>query len=342
VDRLPYQAVISGVGSYVPEKILTNAELEKTIDTSDEWIVSRTGIKERRILEKGKATSDMALEAAKKAIEDAGLTPPDIDFVVCGTFTPDYVFPSTACILQSKLNLVNAACFDLAAACSGYIYSIVVGSNFITSGMAKHVLVIGTDANSRLVDWTDRNTCVIFGDGAGAMVLSREEKPEAAEDRRGILASFIKSDGTGWKHLYQPAGGSLHTPTHASIDEKLHHIKMEGKETFKFAARAMANASLEALEKANLTTEDIDLVVPHQANVRIIKNAMRKLKIPMDKTIINIDKFGNTVAASLGIALDEAYRTGRLKDGDNVLLVAFGAGLTWGGIVIRWNKSLIT
>lgn len=337
MDSSPFQAVISGIGSYVPDKVLTNADLEKTIDTSDEWIVSRTGIKERRILEDGKATSDMALEAAKKAIADAGLTPEDIEIVVCGTFTSDYIFPSTACILQSKLNLVNAACFDLAAACSGYIYSTVVGTSFIKSGMAKHVLVIGTDANSRLVDWTDRNTCVIFGDGAGAIVLSRQDKPEAVSDRRGVLSSFIKSDGKGWKHLYQPAGGSLRPPTHETIDENLHHIKMEGKETFKFASRAMADASLKAIEKANLTTDDIDLVVPHQANVRIINNAMRKLKIPMEKTIINIDKYGNTVAASVGIALDEAYREGRLKDGDNVLLVAFGAGLTWGGIVIRWG-----
>ena len=337
MDKIPFQAVISGIGSYVPDKILTNADLEKTVETTDEWIVTRTGIKERRILEEGKATSDMALEAAQRALNDANLKPEDIDIVVCGTFTSDYIFPSTACILQGKLGLVNAACFDLAAACSGYIYSTVVGANFIHSGMAKHVLVIGTDANSRLVDWTDRNTCVIFGDGAGAIILSKQDKPESKADRRGILASFIKSDGTGWKHLYQPAGGSLCPPTHKTVDERLHHIKMEGKETFKFAARAMADASLKAIERANLTASDIALVVPHQANVRIINNAMRKLKIPAEKVIINIDKYGNTVAASVGIALDEAYREGRLKDGDNVLLVAFGAGLTWGGIVIRWG-----
>ncbi len=337
-ESLPYQAVISGLGSYVPDKVLTNADLEKLVDTSDEWIVSRTGIRERRILEEGKATSDMALEAAKRALTDAKLTPADIDIVVCGTFTPDYVFPSTACMLQSKLGLVNAGCFDLAAACSGFIYSITVGSQFVTTGMAKNVLVIGTDANSRLVDWQDRNTCVIFGDGAGAVILSQSPATDKIADRRGMLSSFLKSDGTGWKHLYQPAGGSLCPPSHKTVDQRLHHIKMEGKETFKFASRAMTNASREAITRANLTPEDIDIVVPHQANIRIIKSAMKRLKIADEKVIVNIDKYGNTVAASVGIALDEAYQSGRFKDGSNILMVAFGAGLTWGGVVVRWGK----
>lgn len=337
-ENLPYQAVIAGVGSYVPDNILTNADLEKMVDTSDEWIVSRSGIRERRILPKDKATSDMALGAARKALEDAKVSPEDIELVVCGTFTPDYIFPSTACMLQSKLGLKNAGCFDLSAACSGFVFGLTVGSQFVVTGKYKRVLVIGADANSRLVDYDDRNTCVLFGDGAGAVVLEQRPMPEKEEDRRGLLASFMKSDGCGWKHLYQPAGGSLRTPTHDTVDEKLHHIKMDGKEVFKFASYAMSNASVAAIEAANMTPEDIDLVVPHQANIRIIKSAVKRLKIPNDRVIINIDKYGNTVAASVGLALDEAYREGRLSDGDNVLLVAFGAGLTWGGVVIRWGS----
>jgi len=336
-ESLPYQAVVRGIGSYVPERILTNADLETMVDTSDEWIVSRTGIRERRVLDETRATSDMALEAANVALADAGLTPEDIDMVVCGTFTPDYVFPSTACLLQAKMGLVNAGCFDLSAACSGFIYSLTVGGHFVATGLAKNVLVIGADANSRLVDWQDRNTCVIFGDGASAVVLQQGPLPDDQERRRGILSSFMKADGNGWRTLYQPAGGSLRPPTHETIEQRLHCIKMEGKETFKFASRAMYDASIAAIERAHLSTDDIDLVVPHQANVRIINNAARRLNIPNDKVIINIEKYGNTVAASVGIALDEAYRTGRLQDGSNVLLVAFGAGLTWGGVVIRWG-----
>jgi len=337
-ESLPYSAVIAGIGSYVPPKVLTNADLEKMVDTSDEWIVSRTGIRERHILDEGLATSDMALEASRKALENAQCAPEDIDMVVCGTFTPDYVFPSTACILQSKMGLTNAGCFDLGAACSGFIYGITVGSHFVTTGMSKRVLVIGADANSRLVDWQDRNTCVIFGDGAAAVVLEQAPMPQDPTKRRGMLSSFLKADGTGWRHLYQPAGGSLRPPTTETVNAREHHIKMEGKETFKFAARAMSNAGIQAIELANLSNEDIDLVVPHQANLRIINNALRRLKVPPERSIINIDRFGNTVAASVGIALDEAYRNERLKDGDNVLLVGFGAGLTWGGVILRWGR----
>ena len=336
-EALPYQAVVTGVGSFVPENVLTNADFEKMVETTDEWIVSRTGIRERHILPKGQATSDMALEAAKKALEVAKVDPEEIEIVVCGTFTPDYVFPSTACMLQSKLGLKNAGCFDLAAACSGFVYGLTVGSQFITTGKYKKVLVIGADANSRLVDYEDRNTCVLFGDGAGAVVLEQRPMVDDEKDRRGLLSSFLRADGNGWVNLFQPAGGSLRPPTHETIDEHLHHIKMDGKEVFKFASNAMWKASLAAIEAANLTPDDIDLVVPHQANVRIIKNALRRIKIPNDKVIINIDRYGNTVAASVGLALDEAYREGRLADGMNVLLVAFGAGSTWGGIVIRWG-----
>lgn len=336
-DSVPFNAVVAGIGSYVPERVLTNADLEAMVDTTDEWIMSRTGIRERHLLEEGKATSDMALEATKRALADAKLAPEDIDIVVCGTFTPDYVFPSCACLLQSKLALVNAACFDLAAACSGFIYSLTVGGHFINSGMARRVLVIGADANSRLVDWTDRNTCILFGDGASAVIL--EARPQEADRsrRRGILSTIMKSDGTGWRHLFQPAGGSLNPPTADTVAKRLHHITMEGKETFKFASRAMSDAGQAAIDAAGLTVDDIDLVVPHQANIRIINNATRRLQIPDEKTIINIDTYGNTVAASVGLALDDAYRAGRLQDGSNVLLIGFGAGLTWGGIVLRWG-----
>ena len=337
-ESLPYQAVIAGVGSHVPEKVLTNADLEEIVETSDEWIVTRTGIRERRILANDKATSDMALEAARKALIDAKTTPESIDMVVCSTFTPDYVFPSTACILQAKMGLKNAGCFDLAAACSGFVYGLTVGSQFISTGKAKRVLVIGADANSCLVDWKDRNTCVIFGDGAGAVVLEAAPMPKNNLDRRGILSSFLKADGKGWRHLYQPAGGSLNPPTHDTVEKRMHHIKMEGNKTFKFASRAMSDASLAAIQEAHLSPSDIDVVVPHQANIRIIKNAVRRIKIPNDRIVINIDKYGNTVAASVGIALDEAYRSGRFNDGSNVLLVAFGAGLTWGGLIIRWGR----
>jgi len=336
--KLPFDAAIAGLGSYVPEKILTNSDLEQTVDTTDEWIVTRTGIRERRILTEGQATSDMALQAAQRALDDSGHSASSIDVCVCATYTGDLVFPSTACLLQSKMELSNAACFDVEAACCGFIYGLTIGANFIESGMSERVLVIGADASSRAVDWDDRNTCVLFGDGAAAVVLERRTTPDAPGDRRGLLSSYLRSDGRGWSQLHQPAGGSQMPPTHQTVSDRQHYIKMKGREIFKVAGRAMAEAGEEATRRAGLTIDDIDLVVPHQANQRIINTTMQRLGLSEDRVIINIDRYGNTVAASIGIALDEAYQAGRLADGSNVLLVGFGAGYTWGGAVIRWGR----
>ena len=337
-SKLPFCAVVTGIGSYVPERVLTNTDLEKMVDTSDEWIVSRTGIRERHILEDGKATSDMAKEAVSRALADANVKSESVDAVICATYTADLVFPSTACLLQSKLELGTAACFDIEAACCGFIYGLAVGANFLESGMYKRVLVIGADASSRALDWDDRNTCVLFGDGAAAVVLEARPMPKEQKDRRGLLASYLRSDGNGWSQLHQPAGGSQNPPTHETVDERQHFIKMKGREIFKVAGKAMAEAGVQVAQKAGLEMDDIDLVVPHQANLRIIQATKRRLGLDDDKMIINIERYGNTVAASIGIALDEAYRQGRVKDGANILLVGFGAGYTWGGSVIRWGS----
>lgn len=329
---LPYSAVVAAVEVCLPTKIMTNADLEKLVDTTDEWIVSRTGIKERRVLAENESTSDIAVEAGRKAIEAAGLKPEQIGLVICATFTGDYIFPATACLIQDRLGLKQAAAFDLNAACSGFIYGITVAAQFVQTGFYEHVLMIGADANSRLVDWQDRGTCVIFGDGASAVVVSRSTRRD-----RGIRASYIRADGSGWRHLHQPAGGAKRPPTVETVRDRLHHIKMDGKETFKFAARAMAEAANEATRRAGLEFKDIKLLVPHQANIRIIEAARSRLGFEPERVVINIDRFGNTVAASVGIALDEAIKSGRATDGDHLLLLGFGAGLTWGGVVLTWG-----
>jgi len=326
-----HSAVISGVGSYVPDRVLTNADLEKMVDTNDEWIVSRTGIRERRILEEGKATSDMAVEAGKRALEMARVKPEDVGLVIVGTFTPDYVFPATACLVQDRLGLSKAAAYDVNAACSGFIFSLITACQFVFTGAYEHVLVIGADTNSRIMDWQDRGTCVIFGDAASAVVVSR------SDSGRGLLSSYMRTDGSGWKHLHMPAGGSKLPPNLDTVRERMHYIKMEGKETFRFAARAMTEAATEVTRRAGLTAEDIRLVVPHQANIRIIQAACSRLGFGEEKVVVNIDRFGNTVAASVGLALAEVYQTGRVKTDDNILIVGFGAGLTWGGAIIRWG-----
>jgi len=329
--RLPYGAAIRGVGAFVPPKVMTNRDLERLVDTTDEWIVSRTGIRERRILEEGKATSDMAIPAAWQALDRAGISPETIGLVIVATITGDYVFPSTACIVQNRMGMKNAAAFDLGAACSGFIYALSTASQFVMTGAYEHVLVIGADTNSRLVDWTDRGTCVIFGDGASAVLLSR------SEPGTGILSSFLRADGSGLKHLHQPGGGSLHPPTIDTVSAGLHHIKMEGQETFKFAARAMAEACDQAIRGARISFEDVSLMIPHQANIRIIHAAAKRMGIPEDKLVVNIDRYGNTVAASIGLALNEALEGGRISTNDHLLLVGFGAGLTWGGMIIKWS-----
>ncbi len=324
---------IIGSGSYVPEKVMSNYDLEKLVDTSDEWIRTRTGISERRILEADKAASFMATEAAKKAIDNANIKREDIDLIIVSTVTPDMMFPSTACLVQNNLNCVNAAAFDLEAACSGFLYGISVAYSFIKAGIYKNVLLIGAEVLSRVVDWTDRNTCVLFGDGAGAVVIS--EVPEG----KGILGIELGADGSGAHFLAQPAGGSRMPASEETLRNKLHSINMEGNEVFKFAVRKMEDASLKVVEKSGLKVEDIDYLIPHQANMRIIESARKKLKLDEDKVFINLNKYGNMSSASIPVALDEAIKEGKIKEDDTVLLVGFGGGLTWGATIIKWHKG---
>lgn len=326
---------ISGVGSYLPENRVTNDDLSKIVETSHEWIVERTGIHERRVLSEDMATSDTATIASKKALEDAKLKPEDIDLIIVATVTADYALPSTACIVQKNIGAMKAAAFDINAGCSGFVYGLTLGESFIKSGVYEKVLVIGAETLSRIVDWQDRNTCVLFGDGAGACIL------EKCEDGFGILSSELGSDGTNGEVLIQPAGGSKFPASQETLDKRLHYIKMDGKEVFKFAVRVMEKASINVLEKANLKLEDLDFLVPHQANTRIIDAAAKKLKLEKDKIYVNLNKYGNMSSASIPVALDEAIKDNKIKKGDNILLVAFGAGLTWASMTLKWNKEEI-
>ncbi len=327
-----FSAGILGVGSYLPEKNLTNADLEKIVDTSDEWIVERTGIRNRRIAAPEQATSDLCIEAAKKALKDADTKAEELDLVIVATATPDHAFPSTACIVQDALGASHAAAFDLSAGCSGFVYSMSVAAQMISSGLYKKILVIGAETLSRILDWTDRNTCVLFGDGAGAAVIGR------VEEGYGILGLELGSDGSGAQLLVQPAGGSRNPASHETVDNHGHFVHMAGREVFKFAVRTMGQSCLRTLKKAGLTIDDVDLLVPHQANTRIIDSAVKRLKIDHDKVWVNIHKYGNTSAACIPICLSEAEAEGRLKKGDNVLVVAFGTGLTWASAVLKWAK----
>ncbi|WP_223066733.1 beta-ketoacyl-ACP synthase III [Paenibacillus caui] len=321
---------IIGTGMYVPEKVLTNADLEKMVETSDDWIVSRTGIRERHIAAPEQATSDLAYEASVRALESAGLKPEELDLIIVATITPDMAFPSTACILQEKLGAKKAAAFDLSAACSGFVYSLATATNFIGSGMYGNALVIGADTLSRITDYTDRNTCVLFGDGAGAVVLG--PVPEG----RGFKSFDLGAEGSGGPLLNLEGGGSRLPASEETVKGGKHFIYMNGREVFKFAVRVMASATDEVLRKAGLSKEDIDLFVPHQANIRIIQSAMQRLNLPEEKCVINVDKYANTSAASIPLALVEAAEAGRIQEGDTVLLVGFGGGLTWGAATLVW------
>lgn len=321
---------IIGTGSALPEKILTNFDLEKMIDTTDEWIRTRTGISERRIADSKTAASDLAYEAALKAMEDAKVTAEEIDLIIVATVTPDMVFPSTACILQDRLGAVNAAAFDLEAACSGFLYGITTGQQFIATGMYKKVLIIGVETLSKITDPEDRSTAVIFGDGAGAAVLSE------VEEGYGILSSELGAKGEGGKYLTLPAGGSRFPTTMETVANREHYIQMGGGEVFKFAVRIMGQAAVRVIEKAGLELTDVDYLVPHQANIRIIEAAAKRIKLPMEKVKVNLDKYGNMSAASIPVALDEALKEGKIKRGDNIVLVGFGGGLTWGSTLIKW------
>lgn len=324
---------IIGIGSYVPEKIVTNKDLEKIVETSDEWIVSRTGIKQRHVVEAGVATSDLATYAAEKALLDAGVTADEIDLIIVATATPDMLFPSTACLVQDKIKASKAAAFDLSAGCSGFAYGLVTGSQFIKTGLYKKVLVIGAETLSTILDWNDRNTCVLFGDGAGAVVLG--EVPAGY----GILGVDLGADGSGGELLKLPAGGSRIPTTNESINQRLHYLQMSGNDVFKFAVKVMGEAAVKALDNSGLSHTDVDCLIPHQANIRIIQSAAKRLKLPMEKVIINVDKYGNTSAASIPLAMDEAIKDGKLKNGDIIVLVGFGAGLTWASCVIKWYKE---
>jgi 3-oxoacyl-[acyl-carrier-protein] synthase III len=324
------RSVILGTGSELPSKIVTNQDLEKMVETSDEWITVRTGIKERRILEDGKGNADMAFHAATRALHDAVMDPQDLDAIIMGTVTADYPFPSSACVLEDMLGARGVFSFDVGAACSGFLNALSVADSFIRLGKIRNALVVGSDALSRLLNWQDRTTCILFGDGAGAVVLG------ASENGNGILSTKLRTDGSYAKTLYVPAGGSLKPANCETVERNEHTITMNGKEVFKIAVRSMEDISREALEEAGVGVEEVSLVIPHQANRRIIVALAERLGVPMDRVVVNLDRYGNTSAASIPVALDEAKRQGRIQSGNVVLLNAFGAGFAWGAAVVKF------
>jgi 3-oxoacyl-[acyl-carrier-protein] synthase III len=321
---------IVGTGRYLPDRVLTNAELETMVDTTDAWIVERTGIRERRIAPDSMGAADMGAEASKIAMERAGVQAGEIDVIVVSTATPDRLLPATACDMQALIGATNAAAFDISAACSGFIYALQVAEGYIAAGRGEVALVVSAEKMSGIVDWTDRATCVLFGDGAGAVVVKK------AEDGRGVLSNYMRSDGTLAELLWRPAGGVKVPMDVAVLDTKNHLVKMAGREVFKHAVRSMAEAADQALLRAGLTSDDVDLLIPHQANMRIIDATARYANMPMDKVFVNVDRYGNMSSATLPIALDEAIEQGRVKAGTNIMMVAFGAGFTWASSVIRW------
>jgi len=325
------RARISGAGMYVPEKVVNNRDMEKFVETSDEWIIERTGIKERRFVAEGQANSDLAVKAVERALEVAKVDPADIDLIIVATVTPDMMFPSTACLIQNRIGAKKAWGFDLSGACSGFLYALITGAQFIETGKHKKVLVIGSDVMSSIIDFQDRATCVLFGDGAGAVLL------EPTEEDNAILDSILCADGAGGTFLYMPAGGSRQPATVETVQKRMHYVHQDGRNVFKFAVKLMADVSLELLKRHGFTPEDVQLYVPHQANLRIINAAKDRLKLKDEQVAVNIDRYANTTSATIPSCMAEAQQCGRLKKGDLVVLASFGAGFTWGSVLMRWG-----
>ncbi|MBT8326904.1 MAG: ketoacyl-ACP synthase III [Bacteroidia bacterium] len=321
------RAAITAVGGYVPEKILTNADLEKMVDTNDEWIRTRTGIRQRHIMEDGKATSDICVEAINQILKKKNLSPNDIDLIIVATVTPDHVFPATANIVSHKIGATNAFSYDISAACSGFLYGLETGAKFVESGKYKKVIICGADKMSAIIDYQDRNTCVIFGDGGGAVLLEPTEE-------NGIIDSILKSDGVGKEFLHQKAGGSLLPPSHETIDKRMHYVYQEGKTVFKFAVTNMAQVSRDLMDRNNLSGDDVDFLAAHQANLRIIDATAKRMELEKDKVLINIDRYGNTTAGTIPLLLSDFED--KFKKGDTIILAAFGGGFTWGAIYLKW------
>jgi 3-oxoacyl-[acyl-carrier-protein] synthase-3 len=333
------RATITGLGLYAPERVLTNRELETIVDTTDQWIVERTGIRERRIASPDQATSDLAVPAALEALRVANLSPSDLDLIIVATCTGDMgSFPATAAIVQECLGAKKAAAFDVAAVCSGFVYALDVAAQYVETGRYSRILVIGAEVMSRILDWTDRNTCVLFGDGAGAVIVQAAEGAEAESSDEGILGSILGTDGSGVCLLNVPAGGTRNPLTPALIEQHQQYMTMDGKAVYRFAIEIMGESALQALESVGLTAGEVDLFIPHQANIRIITAAARRLDLSMDKVFVNVDRYGNTSAASVPLAMVEAWKAGRIKPGSIIVTVGFGAGLTWGANVIRWGN----
>ncbi len=326
-------STIVGIGRAIPNRVVTNAQLAELVDTTDEWIVTRTGIRERRVVDDDQASSDIAYDAALEALDDAGLRPEQLDLIIVGTATPDMLFPATACILQDRLGARQAGAFDLSAACSSWLYGVAVAHGYIASGFANTILVVGAETLSKIIDWHDRSTCVLFGDSAGAVVMS------ATEPGQGFLSFYLGADGAGGQWIELPGGGSRIPASYESVERREHYLRMRGREVFKFAVRCIPKAVTEAVTRAGLAVDEVDCFIPHQANIRIIDAAAERLGQPREKFFVNVERYGNTSSASVPVALYEAVEAGRLKQGELAVLVAFGGGLTWGSCALRWTKG---